>query len=120
MLPLSTVRVAFILALARAGNSMAARMAMIAITTSNSISVNPRVGDAPAFSFFILGPLPIVFNVARARSILQASTGPRPGGSESCPPECFLPLSPRAVIEALRKRIEFFCHAPGDVQGYNA
>src|ERR1035441_8196507 len=32
---------AFALALARAGKSKAARMAMIAMTTSNSISVNP-------------------------------------------------------------------------------
>jgi len=33
-------RLAFSLALASAGNNIAARMAMIAITTSNSISVN--------------------------------------------------------------------------------
>ena len=33
---------ALILALAKAGNNMAARMAMMAITTSNSMRVNPR------------------------------------------------------------------------------
>jgi len=35
-------RLCFCLALASAGNSMAARMAMMAITTSNSISVKPE------------------------------------------------------------------------------
>jgi hypothetical protein len=34
-------RLAFSLALASAGNNIAARMAMIAMTTSNSIKVNP-------------------------------------------------------------------------------
>src|SRR4051794_23448378 len=40
------VRLAFSLAFDSAGKSMAARMAIIAITTSNSISVNPA-GCAP-------------------------------------------------------------------------
>jgi hypothetical protein len=40
------------LALARAGKSIAARMAMIAITTSNSIRVKPRVTEGLArFTF---------------------------------------------------------------------
>src|SRR5437868_1889404 len=38
--------VPFCLALFRAGRSIAARMAMMAITTSNSISVKPRCGRA--------------------------------------------------------------------------
>jgi hypothetical protein len=52
---------AFVFALERAGNSMAARMAIIAITTSNSIKVNaekrvPRKktlssNDVPAWGF---------------------------------------------------------------------
>src|SRR4029453_18908281 len=37
---------ALALALARAGNNMLERMAMIAMTTSNSIKVNPRPGSA--------------------------------------------------------------------------
>src|SRR5437588_8652361 len=40
------VRLAFSLALARAGSSIAARMAIIAITTSNSISV--KAGGGPS------------------------------------------------------------------------
>jgi hypothetical protein len=38
------VRSAFCFALAKAGSSMAARMAIIAITTSSSIKVNARTG----------------------------------------------------------------------------
>src|SRR6267378_4363576 len=38
------MRLAFSLALARAGSSIAARIAMMAITTSNSINVNPPAG----------------------------------------------------------------------------
>jgi len=41
---------AFILAVARTGNSSAARMAMMAMTTSNSINVKPwRLADAAFF-----------------------------------------------------------------------
>ena len=43
--------VAFPLALARAGKSSPARMAIIAITTSNSINVNPLAG----FGFEVVG-----------------------------------------------------------------
>src|SRR5436190_16328614 len=39
------IRQARALALAKAGSSIAARMAMIAITTSNSIRVKPRLDD---------------------------------------------------------------------------
>src|SRR5579872_7003690 len=42
----SVVAIAFILALASVGNSIAARMAMIAITTSSSIRVNPSVSSS--------------------------------------------------------------------------
>jgi hypothetical protein len=41
-----TAAVAFCFALLRAGNSIAARMAMMAITTSSSIRVNPEVKRA--------------------------------------------------------------------------
>jgi len=44
---------AFSRALANTGNRMAAKMAMIAITTSNSISVNPRSLRIFVFSFFL-------------------------------------------------------------------
>jgi hypothetical protein len=40
---------AFALALLRAGNSIAAKMAMIAITTSSSIKVNPATGIERSF-----------------------------------------------------------------------
>jgi hypothetical protein len=40
---------AFALALFNAGNSMAARMAMMAITTSSSIKVNPAYRDFMLF-----------------------------------------------------------------------
>jgi len=36
--------VAFSLALDKAGSNIAANMAMMAMTTNNSISVNPRLG----------------------------------------------------------------------------
>jgi len=39
---MQVVRLAFSFALAKAGRSMAAKMAMMAMTTSNSIKVNPR------------------------------------------------------------------------------
>src|SRR5205807_1631942 len=42
------------LALARAGSNMAARMAMMAITTSNSIKVNPRAPRDNFGSVFII------------------------------------------------------------------
>lgn len=55
---MQTVRLAFSLALAKAGNSIAARIAMIAITTSNSIKVNALLppeftatADIPLFAF---------------------------------------------------------------------
>jgi len=56
------------LALARAGKSNAARMAMIAITTSNSIRVNPRILFLDktmklnaAYSFQLVYPTKVTF-----------------------------------------------------------
>jgi hypothetical protein len=43
------------LALARAGSNIAARIAMMAITTNNSISVNARVRELHLFRAFISG-----------------------------------------------------------------
>tara|TARA_B100001079_G_scaffold227943_1_gene205961 strand:- start:311 stop:514 length:204 start_codon:yes stop_codon:yes gene_type:complete len=57
------VETAWDLALAKAGNNSAARMAMMAMTTSNSIRVNPRSLSPPGFSeselfiWFIAVPL---------------------------------------------------------------
>ena len=42
-LPKQSVRLALSFALASAGKSIAARIAMMAITTSSSINVNPRL-----------------------------------------------------------------------------
>src|SRR5436190_12297754 len=47
-LPMQVVRIALSLALDNAGKSIAARMAMIAITTSNSINVKPALSDNAA------------------------------------------------------------------------
>src|ERR1051325_11378806 len=47
---------AFSLALDKAGSSIAARMAMIAITTSNSISVNPDLARRTGFIGDSLNP----------------------------------------------------------------
>ena len=65
------IRIAFSLAADKAGNNIAARIAMMAITTSNSISVNPRLVSAglPAadnsrtvfFEQVILGLIAIVY-----------------------------------------------------------
>ena len=49
---LHCVETACDLALARAGSSSAARMAMMAMTTSSSIRVNPRGLFPPGFSEF--------------------------------------------------------------------
>src|SRR5262245_60670300 len=84
MLLTQAVRLAFSLAFARAGNNKAARMAMIAITTSNSIKVNPR----RAFDFIkrevvftIPNPLPHwVQVISGAWRLAQAWLTPANGG----------------------------------------
>src|SRR5260370_9465525 len=85
---------AFCLALARAGSSIAARMAMIATTTSNSMRVNPWWADL-ALGLRIQLFSPGIFFIIRLsvwRRVLA----------------CNLCCKHGAVIELLRNSIEIF------------
>src|SRR5258708_39141603 len=66
------------LAFARAGRSRAARMAMMAMTTSNSINVNPVLGDSvPVQSTFfpgLDGALPGVFQNDAMHDVRRVAT----------------------------------------------
>ena len=67
MLFLQAARLAFSFAEERAGSSNEARIAMIAITTSNSINVN-------AFSFFIcMAAMEMVFGIGRGKDMFFSS-----------------------------------------------
>jgi hypothetical protein len=69
------VRLALCFALLNAGSNMAARMAMMAITTSNSIKVNPRI-ERPCFSakgLCFINFLPLIANDSSQRYLAVAA-----------------------------------------------
>src|SRR5262245_52075274 len=61
------------LALARAGSNMLARIAMMAMTTSNSISVNPRRRRAAGREGAVMGADSLLFRIRRPGAVGKAN-----------------------------------------------
>src|SRR5215471_9152874 len=87
---------AFALALANAGNNIAARMAMMAMTTSSSINVKPPRSDFLPTSLFIF----ITNDRRRVLIQIQGRPGTRPGRPRSHHPQ--FRILPARMVRALR------------------